>query len=73
MAIELEIYHRNVDALILWCKQYYLYPNHGECEVSDPIYDEIYRSTEEFEKLHPDLVRSDSPIGKVAGGISFEV
>ena len=64
-----ENYSQTVDAMIRYCKQYYLYPDHGECEISDYQYDRLYRELADFEEAHPDIVRPDSPVDKVAGGV----
>ena len=62
-------YDELVQKMYQYCKQYYLYPTHGECEISDYDYDRLYRQLEVFEMANPDLVHSLSPVGKIEGGV----
>ena len=57
-------YNRLIDQLKKYEDQYY---NQNESEISDSVFDSLYREAAKIEKIHPNWIRKDSPINSVMG------
>lgn len=55
-----------VKAIRRYDEMYYIY---DQPQVSDAIYDQTYRQLLQMEQDHPNLIASDSPTQRVAGGV----
>ncbi|MFJ6752393.1 NAD-dependent DNA ligase LigA [Streptomyces sp. NPDC091266] len=60
-------YNAAVDSALAACRAYY---GPGDTTFSDADYDQLARQIREYELLHPEHLRKDSPIGKVGGGVA---
>ncbi|MFJ3182388.1 NAD-dependent DNA ligase LigA [Streptomyces sp. NPDC086796] len=58
-------YDTAVDTALAACAAYY---DDGGTELDDTAYDALVGQLTDYEREHPDHVRADSPVGKVAGG-----
>lgn len=58
-------YDAAVGTALAACAAYY---GDGDTTLDDATYDALVRQLTEYEREHPDRVRPDSPVGKVAGG-----
>ncbi|MFE1190154.1 NAD-dependent DNA ligase LigA [[Kitasatospora] papulosa] len=58
-------YDTAVDTALAACAAYY---GDGDTTLDDATYDTLVRQLTDYEREHPDHVRADSPVGKVAGG-----
>ncbi|MEW1760348.1 NAD-dependent DNA ligase LigA [Streptomyces cyaneofuscatus] len=60
-------YNAAVETALTACRAYY---GPGDTTLSDTEYDQVARQIREYELLHPEQRRDDSPIGKVGGGVA---
>lgn len=63
------IMRKLVDQLLAWDRSYYIENNPV---VSDAVYDSVFQTLQELERVHPDLIQPDSPTQRVSGGVSDE-